>query len=135
MTAVHLRIGVRTTSCDPDGPPAPPAQLTGDWKLVTCEQCKATPRYRKAIADEEERKRLPLIGHDVVLIRNLAYQLLRGGTAGHLATGLSVHGMDGRGFRFDVAIAEPDGKPSGRIARVQVTLDRVVQPADIKVEG
>lgn len=125
-----MRIGVRTAACDTDGPAYTGAQLTGNWRLITCEPCTAAPQYQRAVVNEEERKRLPLIGHDLVLIRDLAAQLLRQGTAGYLTTALSQNGTDGRGFSFDVVISEPDGRPSGRIARVQVTLDRVVQPGE-----
>jgi hypothetical protein len=130
---VHLRDGYLYKSCGPERLPDS-RSLTGDWRLVTCEPCKATGRYRNAVADEEDRARLPLIGREVMLIRSLASQLLRHGTAGHLAT--DIRGTaDGRGFWFDVAISDPDGKPTGRISRVQVTFDRVGQPADLKAAG
>jgi len=130
---VHLRDGYLYKSCGPERLPDS-RSLTGDWRLVTCEPCKATDRYAKAIADEQERARMPLIGHDVMLIKGLARKLHRDGTAGHLSTDIRDT-ADGRGFWFDVAIAEPDGTPSNRVARVQVTFDRVGQPADLKAAG
>jgi hypothetical protein len=129
LPLVHLRNGFRCKSCGP-GRLADGRSLTGDWRLVTCEPCKATDRYRKAIAGEQERARLPLIGHDLVLIRNLARQLHRDGTHGHAVGPVSERGTGGRGFAFQVWIREPDGLPSGRIARVQITLDRVEQPQE-----
>lgn len=73
-----------------------------------------------------EDRKLPLIGREYMLIRNLARQIRKDGTRGHAITDLSDYGEDGRGFHFEVMVFE-GGKPSGRVARVQVTLDRVEQ--------
>jgi hypothetical protein len=69
---------------------------------------------------------LPLIGRDLMLINKLAKQMFKDLPHGTLTTKLRPT-ADRRGFRFDVQITDDDDKPTGRIARVQVTLDRVEQ--------
>jgi hypothetical protein len=71
-----------------------------------------------------EDGRLPLIGRDHVLIEKLAKQVLKGLPHGIWVTKL-WETIDRRGYAFEVQIRDSDGEPTGRIARVQTTLDRV----------
>jgi hypothetical protein len=88
-----------------------------------------------------ERK-LPLIGRDHAVVNTLTRGLYFAARAG-LPIGKQGGGKrvthettaptptsDGRGFRFDVRIFGEDGEPTGHIARVAVTLERVEQRAD-----
>jgi hypothetical protein len=71
--------------------------------------------------------RLPLIGRDRLLIQKLAKLVFKNLPHGTYTTNLRDT-ADRRGYAFEVQIRDEDGKPTGRIARVQVTLDRV-EPA------
>jgi hypothetical protein len=71
-----------------------------------------------------ETSRLPLIGREYVLIEALAKQVLKGLPHGTWATKLWPT-LNQRGFAFEVQIRDGDGEPTGRIARVQITLARV----------
>jgi hypothetical protein len=68
--------------------------------------------------------KLPLIGRDYVLIEELAKSVFRGLPHGTWTTNLR-RTPDRRGWYFEVQIRDEDSKPTGRIACVQVTLDRV----------
>jgi ribosomal protein S12 len=59
----------------------------------------------------------------VVLIRNLARAMRSQGGRGHGVTPLTAT-PDRRGYWFEVHLTE-DRQPTGRVARVTVTLDRV----------
>ena len=78
-------------------------------------------------AREPEERKLPLIGREASLIRGLAKQIHREGVRGQPVTPLSDYGENGRGWHFEVHLKEPGpaGEPTGRVARVTVTLDRV----------
>jgi hypothetical protein len=67
---------------------------------------------------------LPLIGHDRVLVEGLA-RLLHDRTPYPSTVSARLDG--GRGWWYDAALTDPDGQPTGRIARVTVALDRVEQ--------
>jgi hypothetical protein len=69
-------------------------------------------------------RKLPLIGRDRVLIEKLARQVFKGLPHGTWASEM-WDTLDRRGYAFEVQIRDEDGKPTGRIARVQITLDRV----------
>lgn len=68
--------------------------------------------------------KLSLIGHDFVLIQKLAKQIWHDLPHGTMVTELRET-TDRRGFAFDVQITDAENKPTGHIARVQVTLDRM----------
>ena len=110
------------------GQPADEAPLvTRSGKVLTEAELDSYAAEAEAGYDVSQlEKKLALIGREYMLIRKLARQLLKNGTAGHTATDLSDYGEGGRGFHFDVMLHE-GGKPTGRVARVQVTLDRVEQ--------
>jgi hypothetical protein len=68
-------------------------------------------------------QKLRLIGHDYVVIKKLAkgvYDRLPHGT---MVTKLAET-LDGRGFSFDVQVTDKHNRPTGHVARVQVSLDR-----------
>lgn len=77
------------------------------------------------MSQSSEQEKLPLIGRDYALVENLAKQINKQGLNGHSATNLSRDAAR-RGFEFLVQIHH-EGKPTGHIARVSVTLDRVEQ--------
>lgn len=68
--------------------------------------------------------KLPLIGHDYVLLQKLAKQIWGDLPHGTMVTKLRDT-TDRRGFVFEVQITDAESKPTGHIARVQVTLDRM----------
>lgn len=70
-----------------------------------------------------DNSKMPLIGHDYVLIQKLAKQIWRDLPNGTMATPLRDT-LDRRGFAFEIQILDNKQKPTGHIARVQVTLDR-----------
>lgn len=78
------------------------------------------------MTNETSASKLPSIGHDRAVIQKLARAIFRNLPNGTMTTKLTDT-ADLRGFRFDVQITGPDGKPTGHIARVQITLDRFEQ--------
>jgi hypothetical protein len=71
--------------------------------------------------------KLPLIGRDLVTIKNLAKEIRGAPGRGEIT---ELYGTaDKRGFYFRVRVAGKDGKPTGHIARVEVTLDEVYIPS------
>jgi hypothetical protein len=68
-------------------------------------------------------EKLGLIGHDRVLIEKLAKQIWHDLPHGTMVTPVRDT-ADRRGFRFDIQILDDAQKPTGHVARVQVTLDR-----------
>jgi hypothetical protein len=75
----------------------------------------------------ETTDRLPLIGRDRVLIGELARLVFRNLPHGTYTTRLRDT-ADRRGYAFEVQIRDDENQPTGRVARVQVTLDRVESP-------
>jgi hypothetical protein len=71
-------------------------------------------------------EKLPLVGHDYAVIKKLAKQIWCRLPFGTMTTSVRDT-ADRRGFRFDIQLQDGDGKPTGHIARVQVTLDRFEQ--------
>jgi hypothetical protein len=69
-------------------------------------------------------KLLPLIGHDRMLIQDLARRVRNEGGRGHDLTRLRET-ADGRGFYFEAHLRDAGGKLTSRVARVTVALDRV----------
>jgi hypothetical protein len=67
--------------------------------------------------------RLPLIGRDRVLIEKLAKQVRDDIRQGDITPLYDT--TDGRGFSFRVRVCGSDGKPTGHIARVQISLDEI----------
>jgi hypothetical protein len=67
---------------------------------------------------------LPLIGRDRLLIHNLAKQVFKDLPHGTYTTQLRET-PDRRGYYFEVQTTEGKDIQTGRIARVQITLDRV----------
>jgi hypothetical protein len=66
---------------------------------------------------------LPLIGRDYVLIEKLAREIYKDIRRGEITP---LHERaDKRGFDFRVKVYGSDGKPTGHIARVEITLDGV----------
>lgn len=63
-----------------------------------------------------------IIGRERALMERLAKQLHLDARLSHDHTALFE---TRRGYRFEVNISGPDGKPSGRIASVVIELDRV----------
>jgi hypothetical protein len=80
------------------------------WPVVACPDAPEKP--------------LPLVGYDAVLLRNLAKAMRSQGGRGHGVTPLAP-APDGRGWSFEVHLKDARGDPTGRVARVAVTLDRV----------
>jgi hypothetical protein len=74
-------------------------------------------------------EKLPLIGHDKLVIEKLAKQIWRDLPNGTMTTPLRDT-LDRRGFAFDIEVRDSKGEPTGHIARVQVTLDRFVMASD-----
>lgn len=82
-----------------------------------------------SVPDEPATERkLPLIGRELMLVRNLATQIADKGVRGHAVTPLSDYGEAGRGFHFEVLIHE-DRVDTRRVAKVTVVLDRVEESA------
>jgi hypothetical protein len=73
--------------------------------------------------------KLPLIGRDLVLIENLAQQVFSDLPHGTWTTNLR-RTSDRRGWYFEIQIRDEGGKPTGHVARVQVTLDRFEEKSD-----
>jgi hypothetical protein len=69
-------------------------------------------------------EKLPLVGHDRVLIEKLAKQIWHDLPHGTMVTPVRDT-ADRRGFRFDIQVLDDKQEPTGHIARVQVTLDRL----------
>jgi hypothetical protein len=72
--------------------------------------------------------KLPLIGRDYALIQKLAKRIWKDLPNGTMVTPLRDT-PDRRGFAFEVQLLDEAQKPTGHIARVQVTLDRFEDPA------
>jgi hypothetical protein len=68
-------------------------------------------------------EKLGLIGHDRAVIEKLARQIWHDLPHGTMVTKLRDT-PDRRGFSFDIQILDDAQKPTGHVARVQVTLDR-----------
>jgi hypothetical protein len=69
-------------------------------------------------------EKLPLVGHDRALIEKLAKQIWHDLPHGTMVTKLRDT-TDRRGFSFDIQIMDDKQEPTGHVARVQVTLDRL----------
>ena len=98
--------------------------IEGREHYYTCSCGKVFASMHPIVACPDAPARpLPLIGHDAVLVRNLARQIRGKGGAGHGITALRET-ADGRGYAFEVHLHE-GSRETGRVARVTVALDRV----------
>jgi hypothetical protein len=77
----------------------------------------------------EPMTKLPLIGRDLVLIELLAKQVFKNLPHGTLTTQLRKT-ADRRGFYYEVQVTDDAGNTTDRVARVQITLDRVEDVKD-----
>jgi len=66
---------------------------------------------------------LPLIGHDYVVIEKLAREIRNAPGRGEITP--LYRTADKRGFYFRVMTAGRDGKPTGHIARVEISFDGI----------
>ncbi len=113
---------------EPAGPPEPvtgPAVPQAAVQVAAAEELiTATQAAIASAANQAEAKKLPLIGRDQALIDKLARRIWKDLPHGTQVTRLRPM-ADGRGFAFEVHITDEQQQPTGRIARVQITLDRV----------
>lgn len=94
----------------------------GDLLRAAHDHVRPAPGEEVSCSMEGHEGKLPIIGHDLAVMRRVAAEARKGAWD---VRGVEVTPLreERRGYSFRVRCADPDGNPTGHIARVTVELE------------